>query len=127
MNAHIEHELPFAVVETCLARPTTPGARAVRRDYDRINDVLAGAESEIRRSFLKAIGRRTDDEIGPVVHLVSAWKSTRRVTSPGSTWRRGDARAVALLRPLRGDDRSHRRNGSRILLTPLARHLRPVG
>lgn len=73
MNAHIEHDLPLAVVETCRVRRTKPGATAVRRDYERVNDVLAGVESEIRRSFLTAVGRRVDEEVGPAVHLVSAW------------------------------------------------------
>lgn len=73
MNAHIEHDLPIAVVETCRVRRTSPGATGVRQDYERVNDVLAAVESEIRRSFLTAIGRRVDEEIGAVVHLVNAW------------------------------------------------------
>ncbi len=73
MNAHIEHDLPLAVVETCRARRTSPFRDAVRADYERVNDVLAGVESEVRRSFLTAIGRRVDEEVGPVVHLVSSW------------------------------------------------------
>ncbi len=38
-----------------------------------MNDILADAESEIRRSFLTEIGQHIDDEVGPLVHLVSAW------------------------------------------------------
>ena len=73
MNAHIEHDLPLAVVATCRARHTSPAATAVRRDYEAVNDVLATVESGIRRSFLSTIGQRVDEEVGPVVHLVSAW------------------------------------------------------
>ena len=73
MNAHIEYDLPLAVVETCRARRTDPGA-TVREDYERVNDELAVVESGIRRSFLTEIGKRVDREIGPVVHLISAWK-----------------------------------------------------
>ena len=73
MNAHIEHDLPLAVVETCRILRTSPSLAAVRRDYEAVNAVLAGVEAGIRRSFLTAIGQRVDDEIGPVVHLVSAW------------------------------------------------------
>ena len=73
MNAHIENDLPLAVVATCRARKTSPGSEAVRRDYEAVNDVLAAVESGIRRSFLGTVGQRVDEEVGPVVHLVSAW------------------------------------------------------
>jgi hypothetical protein len=71
MNAHIEHDLPLAVVSTCRARGLRP--EDVRRDYETVNLVLAQVESPIRRSFLDAIGRQADDRIGPVVHLLSTW------------------------------------------------------
>ena len=29
---------------------------------------------DIRRSFLTEVGRAADEHVGPVVHLVSAWK-----------------------------------------------------
>jgi hypothetical protein len=73
MNAHIEHDLPLSVVQTCEARGLDATDPAVRRDYDRVNDVLATVESAIRRSFLTEVGRRVDDEVGPLVHLVGAW------------------------------------------------------
>ena len=73
MNAHIEHDLPLAVVETCRSRGVTPRRRSVRQDYESVNDLLAEAEAEIRRSFLTEIGQHVDNEVGPIVHLVSAW------------------------------------------------------
>ena len=73
MNAHIEHDLPLAVVATCQSRGVTPRRRSVREDYDAVNDLLARAESEIRRSFLTEVGEHLDDEVGPLVHLVNAW------------------------------------------------------
>lgn len=72
MNAHIEHDLPLAVVSTCRARGLDPGD--IRRDYDAVNDVLASVESRIRRSFLTEIGQQVDDRVGAAVHLVSSWK-----------------------------------------------------
>ncbi len=71
MNAHIEHDLPLAVVQTCAARGID--LEAVRPDYEAINDVLAAVESRIRRAFLSEIGREVDDRVGTVVHLVSSW------------------------------------------------------
>jgi hypothetical protein len=73
MNAHIEHDLPIAVIATCKARRRTPADPDVREDYDRVNAVLASVEVEIRRSFLTTVGRRIDAEAGAAVHLVSAW------------------------------------------------------
>lgn len=73
MNAHIEHDLPLAVIETCKSRGATPRRTAVRADYEVVNDILASVEAEIRRSFLSSAGRHLDDHIGAVAHLVSAW------------------------------------------------------
>jgi hypothetical protein len=129
MNAHIEHDLPLAVVETCRARRTHPGSQSVRRDYDRVNDVLASVESEIRRSFLTSIGQRIDDEIGPVVHLVSAWNIDKARDLAWVTvetlWA---VRALELLFDRYAAMLSHTVGmGSRILLTPVARSLDLVG
>ena len=71
MNAHIEHDLPLAVVSTCRARGIEPDD--IRRDYDAVNDVLARVEGRIRRSFLTEVGQEIDDHVGAVAHLVSAW------------------------------------------------------
>lgn len=73
MNAHIEHDLPLAVVATCAAHGRTPGSPGVREDYEKINDLLAGVEAEIRRSFENKLERQIDDHLGPVAHLVSSW------------------------------------------------------
>jgi hypothetical protein len=128
MNAHIEHDLPLAVVETCRVRRTSPGATAVRQDYERVNDLLAGVESEIRRSFLTAIGRRVDEEIGAVVHLVSAWNIDKARdlawVNVETLWTMRElellySRYVGMLGHTVG-------MGSRILLTPVVRGPAPV-
>ena len=128
MNAHIEHDLPLAVVETCRVRRTYPSA-AVRKDYDRVNDVLALVESEIRRSFLTTIGKRVDQEFGPVVHLISAWNIDKArdiawVNVEALWTMRGElqplfGRYVAMLSHTVG-------MGSRILLTPVTRGIESV-
>ncbi|ANI38602.1 DUF5995 family protein [Mycolicibacterium vaccae] len=73
MNAHIENDLPLAVLGACTARDRTPDSPGVRSDYDKVNDLLADAEAEIRRSFLNELERSVDDRLAPVAHLVSAW------------------------------------------------------
>lgn len=71
MNTHIEHDLPIAVVDTCVARGLRPDD--VHRDFEAVNGVLAQVEAPIRRSFLDAVGREVDDRLGPVAHLLSTW------------------------------------------------------
>jgi hypothetical protein len=73
MNSHIAHDLPVAVVATCLQLDTSPDDAKVREDYEKVNDLLAACESEIRRSFLTEAGKAVDQQFGPVVHLISSW------------------------------------------------------
>ncbi|MGE2728616.1 DUF5995 family protein [Mycolicibacterium vaccae] len=73
MNAHIENDLPLAVLGTCLARHRTPDSPGVRSDYDKVNALLSDAEAEIRRSFLNELEKAVDDHLAPVAHLVSSW------------------------------------------------------
>lgn len=129
MNAHIEHDLPLAVVETCRVRRTSPGAAGVRQDYERVNDVLASVESEIRRSFLTTIGRRVDEEIGAVAHLVSSWNIDKARdlawVNVETLWTMRELellsrRYIGMLGHTVG-------MASRILLTPVARGLAALG
>jgi hypothetical protein len=73
INAHIEHDLPLAVVRTCESRGRRPTSTGVRSDYEKVNDLLAGVEAEIRRSFLTELGQDLDDRLQPVAHLVASW------------------------------------------------------
>jgi len=127
MNAHIEHDLPLAVVATCRSRGVTPRRRSVRQDYDAVNALLAEAESEIRRSFLTDIGQHVDDEVGPLVHLVSAWNIDKARdlawVSAETIWATRQlaqlsGRYVAMLGHTVG-------LASRCLLTPVGRRLAP--
>jgi hypothetical protein len=127
MNAHIEHDLPLAVVATCRSRGVTPRRRSVRQDYESVNDLLAAAEAEIRRSFLTQIGQHVDDEVGPLVHLVSAWNIDKARdlawVSAETIWAtrqlaKLSSRYVAMLGHTVG-------LASRCLLTPVGRSLMP--
>ncbi|MGN6723205.1 MAG: DUF5995 family protein [Marmoricola sp.] len=71
MNTHIEHDLPVAVVTTCLAHKVEPGD--LHHDYEAINAVLAQVEAPIRQSFLDELERDVDHVVGPVAHLISTW------------------------------------------------------
>jgi Family of unknown function (DUF5995) len=127
MNAHIEHDLPLAVVSTCRSRGVTLRRRSVRQDYDLVNDLLAAAESEVRRSFLTEMGQHVDDEVGPLVHLVDAWNIDKARdlawVSAETIWATRQlaqlsGRYVAMLGHTVG-------LASRCLLTPVGRSLAP--
>jgi hypothetical protein len=55
LNAHINRDLPLAVVLTCAERNTTPDSDAHHADYERINTLLAAVEPSIRRSFFDGL------------------------------------------------------------------------
>ena len=71
MNTHIEHDLPVAVIATCTTHNLAPGD--LHHDYEAVNAVLAQVEAPIRRSFLDGLERDVDNQVGPVVHLISTW------------------------------------------------------
>lgn len=73
MNAHINHDLPIAVVRTCKELGLRPGAREVRADYDAVTALLAEVHEEVRRSFLDGAARAADQALAPVVNQVGAW------------------------------------------------------
>jgi len=73
MNSHIGHDLPVAVVRTCEQLGASPEDAGVREDYQAVNDLLAACESKVRRSFLTEVGQTVDEQVGPVVHLISSW------------------------------------------------------
>ncbi|GAA3390694.1 DUF5995 family protein [Cryptosporangium minutisporangium] len=72
MNAHINHDLALATVDTCLVCGTHPGDERVEIDYLRINAIFEEVEAEIRLALLSG-----PEELGepfePIVHLVSTW------------------------------------------------------
>jgi hypothetical protein len=77
MNTHINHDLPIAVVDTCRARSTHPRADHIPSDYRKVNEVLEKVEAEIRRSLLDELERELDEQIEPLIHLVSSWSTTQ--------------------------------------------------
>jgi len=60
MNAHINHDLPIAVVATSADLSTSPDAGSHHADFERVNSVLAAAEPIIRKSFSDALLNAAD-------------------------------------------------------------------
>lgn len=77
MNAHINHDLPVAVVETCRQLGRHPGSPGVRVDYDRVTQILSDVHEEVRQSFLSGIALDVDRELAPVLTLVGSWSVAR--------------------------------------------------
>ncbi|MFJ9772459.1 DUF5995 family protein [Kitasatospora sp. NPDC101157] len=69
MNAHIQHDLPLAVVDLCRRRGCEPAD--VEQDYHRINGVLAEVESVVREQLLPE--PELLDRAEPLTHLLGAW------------------------------------------------------
>ena len=78
MNAHINHDLPIAVVTACRQLGVDIEAPGVAADYQQVTDVLAPVQEEVRESFLAGLALEVDRHLtGPVANLVGAWSIGR--------------------------------------------------
>ena len=122
MNAHINHDLPLAVVRACRQLGMTPASRDVEADYQRVTDLLAEVQEQVRQSFLDGLALDLDRRYAaPVANLVSSWSIGRARDAAWVNalvlWRLGD------VEPLRGDFLATLSSSvgltSRVLLTPV--------
>lgn len=127
MNAHIENDLPLAVVATCEAQGCAPDSPGVHQDYDTVNQLLASVEAEIRQSFLTQAEKSIDGHFEPVTHLICSWDIEKARDFAWLTvealWelRRLDPLFKAFVQTLG----STVGMGSRLLLTPVVREPLP--
>jgi hypothetical protein len=77
MNAHINHDLPVAVVTTCRQLGIDPTTRRVRSDYEKVSDLLAEVHEQVRQSFLAGLVLEVDRELTPLLTLVGSWSVAR--------------------------------------------------
>ena len=73
MNAHIEHDLPLAVVDTCELLGCSPAELSV--DFHRINSVLAQVEDGVREELMPSAEESAVAD--PLLHLLSSWSMDR--------------------------------------------------
>ena len=73
MNAHINHDLPVAVVSTCTELGTAPGDGSHLADFQKVDALLDAAEEGIRRSFESAPELALDRHLQAVDNLVACW------------------------------------------------------
>ena len=73
MNAHINHDLPVAMVSTCTALATSPEAGQHYADYQKVDQLLDAAEQSIRQSFESAPELAIDHHLSAVATLTCNW------------------------------------------------------
>jgi hypothetical protein len=76
MNAHINHDLPLAMVSTCTALATAPDAEPHFADYQKVDQLLDAAEQSIRQSFESAPELDVDRHLSAVNTLIANWTIT---------------------------------------------------
>ena len=73
MNAHINHDLPLALVETCAKLGTSPDAGTHHADYQKVDVLLDAAEQSVRESFESGVVLAVDRRARVVLNLVDNW------------------------------------------------------
>jgi Family of unknown function (DUF5995) len=73
MNAHINHDLPIALVQTCAQLDTSPDDGSHHADYQKVDALLDAAEQSVRQSFESSVVRSGDRHAQAVLDLVGSW------------------------------------------------------
>jgi len=73
MNAHINHDLPLAVVEACTDLATAPEDGSHHDDYQKVDTLLDASEQAVRESFEPPGVRDVDQHVAAVANLVGNW------------------------------------------------------
>jgi Family of unknown function (DUF5995) len=73
MNAHINHDLPIAVVQSCTDLGTAPDQSTHHDDYQKVDGLLGAAEQSIRQSFESSVVLEADRRAQTVLDLVGNW------------------------------------------------------
>jgi hypothetical protein len=73
MNAHINHDLPLAVVATCGELATAPGDGSHHRDYKKVNGLLDASEQSVRQDFETKGALIVDQHLASVATVVCNW------------------------------------------------------
>ena len=77
MNAHINRDLPVAIVETFAALGLPLRANgAPHADYLRINDVLASTEKQVKDDYLDPLARQLDRAFANANDIIAIWSVT---------------------------------------------------
>ena len=72
-DAHINHDLPLAVVATCADLGTSPTAGTHQADYQKVDQLLDAAEQSVRQAFENAPELAVDRHLQAVGNLIADW------------------------------------------------------
>jgi hypothetical protein len=101
MNAHINHDLPIALVRTCTELGTAPADGSHHEDYQKVDALLDAAEQSVRQSFEAGAVLQDDRRAQEVLDLVGNWSinSARDVAwdTALALWRSRDDPTVEVL------------------------------
>ena len=74
MNAHINRDLPVALVQTCVARKVQPRRGCPQHvDFGRIDGLLAQTQERVKREFAVGLVGLADEALGRVDDVVASW------------------------------------------------------
>ncbi len=73
MNAHINHDLPLALVEACTKLGTSPDAGTHHDDYQKVDVLLDAAEQSVREAFESGVVLAVDRRARLVLDLIDNW------------------------------------------------------
>ena len=74
MNAHINRDLPVALVQTCVARGVQPRRGSLQHiDFGRIDALLAQTQARVKREFAVGLVGLADEALGRVDDVVASW------------------------------------------------------
>jgi Family of unknown function (DUF5995) len=78
MNAHINRDLPLALVQTWKARKIEPSRRSVQyEDFTRINALLEQTEDRVKAELLTGALGHVDRSLGRADDAVAMWKVSK--------------------------------------------------
>jgi hypothetical protein len=69
INAHVGHDLPLSLVDTCQARNAEPAD--LEADFNRVGDLLTDMEERLREDLMP--GPDLLDVADPLTHLIGSW------------------------------------------------------
>jgi hypothetical protein len=73
MNAHINHDLPLAVVTTCADLATAPKGGCHHDDYQKVDALLDASEQSVRESFEPPGLVVVDQHVASVANVIGNW------------------------------------------------------
>jgi hypothetical protein len=85
MNAHINRDLAPSLVDVFEGRAWPDAASAERHDYDKVNEVLAATEAEVKDILEGELLAEIDRALGEVDDLLALW-SVRKARGAAWVW-----------------------------------------